>query len=279
MLKIFIAGGSGYIGRELINFFIKLKIGKIYATYYKNKIKKKYKQLYISRINLTRKKEVFKKLKKINPDLIINLAAFTDPQRNELNPKKSFKENFITNKYLTDYCKLNNKKIIFTSTDKVYGGKIRKPCENIDINPNNIYGINKLKSEQYIKKNLKKYLILRYATVYSKKKYSKKNFINISVKDIKNRKKIFIASNIYRSFLSIEYLLVTLKKLINKNINGTYNIGHPVKSYYDLIKYICIKKKIKFKDYLFKTKIETTPQYLSLDTKKINSTLMKFNRF
>jgi dTDP-4-dehydrorhamnose reductase len=277
MFKIFIAGGSGYIGTELINFFLKKKFIKIYTTYFKNKIRIKNKYLYINKIDL-KKKIIIKKLKKINPDLVINLAAFTNPQKNESDIKRSFKENFIINKNLTDYCKKNKKKIIFTSTDKVYSGKVRKPAENQDINPDTVYGINKLKSEQYIRKNLKKYLILRYATVYTKKKNAI-NFINKSINDIKNKKKIFVATNIYRSFLSIEYLLKTLEKLIDYKIYGTYNIGYAGKSYYDLIKCLCVEKKIKFKNYLFKTKIKSTPQYLSLNTNKINLALKSTNRF
>lgn len=279
MSKIFIAGGSGYIGSELINFFLKKKFIKIYTSYYKNKIRKKSKYLYICKIDLTKKKKIIKKLRKINPDLIINLAAFTNPQKNELDSRKSFKENFIINKYLTDYCKKNEKTIIFTSTDKVYSGQTSKPSENEDVKPNSVYGINKLRSERYIKKNMKKYLILRYASVYSKKKINTINFINKSINDIKNKKKIFVATNIYRSFLSIEYLLKTLEKLINNKIYGTYNIGHAEKSYYDLIRSLCVEKKIKFKKYLFKTEVKTNPQYLSLNTNKINLVLKSFNRF
>ena len=74
MKKFFIAGASSYIGKELISY-IKKKNLKLFASYYRNNIFKKSenKVCYIQ-LDL-RKKNSIKKIIKINPDVIINLAA------------------------------------------------------------------------------------------------------------------------------------------------------------------------------------------------------------
>jgi dTDP-4-dehydrorhamnose reductase len=116
MQKIFIAGGSGYIGKELISFLNEKSNFQLHICYFKNKfiLKKNNINCYTYKIDLT-KKTLVKKLKSINPDIIINLAAFTNPSKNELKPKKSFIENVIINRNIVNYCNKYKKKLIFTS--------------------------------------------------------------------------------------------------------------------------------------------------------------------
>lgn len=275
MLKIFIAGGSGYIGKELTYFLKKKNEFQLHICYFKNKIFKNHnKNIFTYKINLI-KNIIFKKLKKIDPDLIINLAAFINPLKNQINPKKSFLENVIINRNLVSYCQKYNKKIIFTSTEKVYSGKSKSPSEKKDLIPDNLYGINKLKCENEIRKKLKKYIILRYATVFSDKKSTNKSFINKMINKIKQKKKVYLATNIYRLFISTEYLCKIIYKLIKKRTIGTFNIGCKATNYYDLVRLICIKKKIPTKNLLFKTKIITSPQHLIPCRKKINFTFSR----
>ena len=276
MLKIFIAGGSGYIGQELISFLKKKNEFELHCCYYKNKVFKiSKKNLFIYKMNLT-KNVVLKKLKKINPDLIINLAAFINPFKNQRYPKKSFLENVIINSNLTNYCQKYKKKIIYTSTDKIYSGKTNTPTERKDLNPNSVHGINKLRCENEIRKKLKNYVILRYATVYSDKKMTNKSFINKMINKIKKKEKIYLATNVYRSFVSTEYLSKIIYKLIKKKIIGTYNIGLKATNYYNLVRSICEKKKIPIKNFLFKKKLIAYPQYLIPCKQKINYALKNY---
>lgn len=189
MKKIFIAGASGNIGKVLTRFFLK-KNFELHCAYFKKKIYNyKSDNFHIYKINLEKKTSI-KKLIKINPDIIINLAAFTNPKNNEIFPNKSFHKNVIINRNIINYCKLYKKKLIFTSTDKVYGGNIENPSENQNLKPRSIYGINKLKCENEIKKKLKQYLILRYASVYSEKKDLFNSLINKQILKIKKKKSL-----------------------------------------------------------------------------------------
>ena len=273
MNKIFIAGASGNIGKELTVFLLKKKNFELHCSYYKSKIfNKNIKNFYTYKINLVKKNSI-KKLKRINPDLIINLAAFTNPAKNEVDPKKSFEENVVINRNIVNYCYRYKKKLIFTSTDKVYGGNIKRPREKQDIKPDNIYGINKLKCEFEIKNKLKKYLILRYASVYSEKINTINNFINDQIKVLKRKKKIYVATNVYRLFITAEYLCEIIFKLIKRDAVGTFNIGSTASNYYNLMLSICKKNKINVNKLLFKNKIMAKPQYLIPSLKKINKYL------
>ena len=277
MQKIFITGGSGFVGSKLLTLVAKKnKNLEIHAIFNKNRINIKSTQNFHKyKIDLRKKNNLLKKLEKINPDLIINLAGFKNPKKNELNKKKSYEENFIINKNLTDYCKKNKKRLIYTSTDLVYNNAIKRPTERQASNPNTLHGINKLKSEIYIKKNIKNYLIIRFSTVYDKIDDKDDNFINTSCKKMINKKNVYAATNIYRNFISIQKLTIILEKLIHLRANGIYNVGEVTSSYFNKIKSICLKRKIRYKKYLFKTKINVNPKYRAINVEKINSLLKK----
>lgn len=277
MQKIFITGGSGFVGAKLLTLVVKKNENlQIHTIFNKNRIKIKSTQNFHKyKLDLRKKNNLIKKLEVINPDLIINLAGFKNPRKNELNKKKSYEENFIINKHLTDYCKKNKKKLIYTSTDLVYGDIVKKPTEKQGLNPNTLHGINKLKSETYIKKNMKNYLILRFATVYDEIDDRDENFINASCKKIINKKEVYAATNIYRNFISTQQLTSVLEKLIHFRVYGTYNVGEEASSYFDKIKSICLKRKINYKRYLFKTKINVNPEYRAPNLKKFKSLINK----
>jgi dTDP-4-dehydrorhamnose reductase len=276
MYKIFIGGGSGYVGSYLIKTLLKKKDFELYATRNKNKIYGYTKKnVFVYKINLVKKKKVEEILRKIKPDLIINLAAYSNPKKNKLNPNKSFKYNFVINKILVDYCKKFRKRFIFTSTHKVYGGNIKIPSEKADLKPIDLYGVNKLKCENYIRKNLKKYTILRYGPVYNEKYSSNKHFINQQVKNIKIKRRTYLSINTFRFFISIEKLCSILELVVKKNLYGTFNIGSYKNNYFNLIKSICKLNNIPTSNLLLKSMINIKPEYITPLTKKFDLSIKK----
>jgi len=109
--------------------------------------------------------------------------------------------------------------------------------------------------------------------VYSKKINAINNFINDQIRELKKRKKIYMATNVYRLFISAEYLCEIIFKLIKRDAVGTFNIGSTPSNYYNLMLSICKKNKIKVNKILFKKKIIAKPQYLIPSLKKINKYL------
>jgi dTDP-4-dehydrorhamnose reductase len=166
--------------------------------------------------------------------------------------------------------------LILASTDAVYSDLIKKHVERENCKPSSIYGYNKLKSEKYMRKNLSKYIILRFATVYDKKINQDQNFINTSLNKIKNKNKVVAASNIYRNFISIQSLTKIIDKLIHLKINGTFNVGEKKSNYYNKIKSLCIKQKVNYKKYLIKGSLDIIPKQRELDLTKIKSLMINY---
>jgi UDP-glucose 4-epimerase len=163
MNKILITGSSGYIGSCLLKFLLKKK----YVVYGIDRVKKnKFKNTF--KVNLNDTNELTRIIKKINPKIIIHMAA--QSTLDQIHKKKKYIiNNYLATKNLLksmNFCGIN--KIIFSSTAAVYSNSNLNLKENSNLKPNNIYGLTKLKCEKIIKKNKKiKFIIFRFFNVCS----------------------------------------------------------------------------------------------------------------
>ena len=123
--KILITGGAGYIGQNLISFFLKKKY-KIYvidnlsrSVPLDNNIKKK---VSFYKIDLAIENKVKSFFKNKNFDLVIHLAAFSGIQEFNKNVLKSFNNNVLATKNLVRFAFQKRKtKLIFSSSAAIYG--------------------------------------------------------------------------------------------------------------------------------------------------------------
>ena len=119
--------------------------------------------------------------------------------------------------------KLYNIKFIFISTDQVYNRNLHQN-ENDKIKSFNYYTETKILSENFIKSNLKNYVILR-TNFFGKSIASKKSFSDFIIGSLKNLKKIFLFDDVYFNPINIDNLTRIIEIIINNQINGVFNIG------------------------------------------------------
>ena len=171
MKNILITGGAGYIGSHVIEKLIKRK-KKVFivdnlVTGYKKLINKKAK---FYKLNILKTKKLRNIILKNKINSVIHLAASLSIGIGEKFPKRYFKNNVIGTQSLLNACKLTGvKNFIFSSTAAVYKDGLYKVTEKSKIKPKSVYGKTKLKAENIIIKNCKKYKInygiLRYFNV------------------------------------------------------------------------------------------------------------------
>ena len=213
------------------------------ANNFYNKYKNKYKiYTFKSDINNIDKLKAFINKKKIS--VFIRVGALSRSKCDSY-PKKCLSINYTANKRLVDFLKKKKIKLIFLSSSHVYSYSIKKINEKSKINPTNRYAKYKLKSENYIKKNLNNYLIIRIFNIYGKGQ-PKGYFIPDIKEKIKNKQCISI-NNSYRDFIHVNEVSRFLAFSIFNDLKGIFNLGSG-KSYHlaDIIKMISIKMKIKF---------------------------------
>jgi len=95
--------------------------------------------------------ELLEELHSINPDVIINAAAYTAVDLAESNPQKCFIVNTAAVRVLIDFCSKTSSRLIHFSSDYVYGGDtISLYKENHQCCPKNTYGWSKYFADQMI---------------------------------------------------------------------------------------------------------------------------------
>ena len=244
--KILITGGAGYVGQNLISFFLKDKwniyvIDNLSTSHPLNTNIKKHINFY--KIDLTKEEKVKAFFRKRNFDLIIHLAAFSGVQEFNKNVLKNFNNNVLAIKNLIRFgFEKKYTKLIFASSAAIYGNVSRdKIDENTQCKPVNCYGLSKYVCENIIQNQLdnKKihYAILRYFNVVGtvvefkieKKVHSLLDIISNSIK--KNKYAVNINGNKLntkdgtpeRDFVHI-YDLCRIHKKINVYLNRNKKI-------------------------------------------------------
>ena len=227
MKTICVDGFNSYLGQ---NFY--------------NKYKKKYKIIkFKSDINNIKELENFINKKRIS--VFIRFAGLSRSNC-EKNQKKCYRTNYEANKKFVDYIKNKKIKFIFLSTSHVYKSSNRKINENFKKKPSNIYAKYKLKSENYIRKYLKDFLILRVFNIYGPNQPKGYFFSDIQEK-IKKKKEIFINDS-YRDFIHVNEVSRFLNFSLKKDLKGILNLGSGKSfSLQKIIKIISNKLKIPCK--------------------------------
>jgi len=140
------------------------------TTYLQDVLKGDYTVQVASRdsIDLTQLENIQSALASLNPNLIINPAAYTAVDLAEQESDLAFTINRDAVAEIATYCKNTNTPLIHFSTDYVFSGDSKQAYTEEDVpTPTGVYGQSKLEGEQAILKSGAAALILRTSWVYS----------------------------------------------------------------------------------------------------------------
>ncbi|MEK6875328.1 MAG: sugar nucleotide-binding protein [Nanoarchaeota archaeon] len=210
--KIVITGSNGFVGK---NIYIKLL--KFYNV---NGIDINESKFTDTTLDILNREELFKFLNNFFPEIIIHCAYYPHVDGCEINPEKAYKINIEATNNIVDWCRQNNKKLIFISTDYVYSKN--GDClnnENSEINALNIYTQNKIDNENKIKMYLKDFLIFRTGFIYGYD-LGGKNFL---MQMIESKGNIKIPTDQIINPTNISFLTKIIEKSIELDLRGTFN--------------------------------------------------------
>lgn len=282
--NIILLGGAGNIGKKLIlNFSNKNKIFLIDKNK-PNKIKSKNLN-YIKHDFL--KLRLFKKIPKVIDKVIFLIGKTGGPESLEIKNLKDYID--INCETLINFLKVSKKmkinKIIYVSTEHVYGDNAKNTDKTklIEPNPKNYYGVSKLLSEKilynFFKKNNVNVDILRVPRVID---YEIKNLMSTMIEGANKKKKIIINNTKAKfNFIHTEDLISAFEACLKKDNTGfrilnIFNNSKPL-SLYDIAKYIkkLINNNSKIVISKTKSNIEHNPQGLIVSN-KLSKKLLKW---
>lgn len=215
---IIVFGASGLLGSSICNF-LKSKNVK-YVGF--GKSKKGFRK-----IDLLKKNNLIKVLKKINPKTIINCTGLTDVDKCNRYIEKAYIQNSLIVKNIVESLNYIKSKayLIHISTDQIYNSqKIFKSNLETNKNLSNAYSITKYLGEKNIE-NYKNSIILRTNFFGKSVSKYKKSYSDFIIKSLQKKKKIKLPQNVIFNPLEINFLVSKILKLNNLKIKGIFNIG------------------------------------------------------
>jgi len=220
-MKILLAGGSGQLAQELQQ--ILLSSGEVIAV-------------DRTRIDLSQPESIRQAMAQIQPDLVVNAAAYTAVDKAENEPELAHAVNGIAPGIFAEECAKLRATLIHFSTDYVFDGSRGSAYLETDItNPLGTYGKSKLAGEEAIKNAVNRHIIIRTAWVYGNG--GKGNFVKTMLRLGKEREEIRVVADQIGSPTWTGDLAAAVSQIIPQikpEIFGTYQYTNSgVCSWYD----------------------------------------------
>jgi len=205
-MKVIITGTKGFIGKNLLHSIKELG----YDVYEINEDFFNYPKWTTTFLN---------SIENYNPDVIFHVGACSDTL--EKDATYMMTRNYESTKIISDYCKANNCKLIYSSSAANYGIN--------NLHPSNLYGWSKYVAEQYV--ILNGGVALRYFNVYGYGESHKGNMSSIVFqmmdKQTNNENIKLFPGNPRRDF-------VYIKDVISANLHALKNYDEICGKFYEV---------------------------------------------
>jgi dTDP-4-dehydrorhamnose reductase len=212
--KILLTGVNGQVGHALQKAFLK-------EASFVNVIV----SLDRSQLDLTDQDAIRRAMQTIQPDLIINPAAYTAVDKAESEPELAFAINATAPQVLAEEAAKVGARLIHFSTDYVYAGtKVGVYVEEDATQPLSVYGKSKLAGEDAIRSAGLEHMIFRTSWVYGA--YGK-NFLNTILRLAGERDELRIVADQFgapTSSTSIANAVLSVMSNWQNELTGIYHL-------------------------------------------------------
>lgn len=172
-------------------------------------------------LDITDRDAVMQYIETYRPDAVIHCAAYTAVDKAEDEPEICRKVNADGTSYIAEACKAVDAKMIYISTDYVFGDDGDKPHEVDDSpHPLNVYGQTKWEGEEAVQRILQKYFIVRISWVFGE---HGNNFVKTMLRLGKMRKEISVVADQFGAPTYTADLAPLLCDMVMTEKYGTYH--------------------------------------------------------
>jgi dTDP-4-dehydrorhamnose reductase len=234
MHKILIIGAKGMLGQALVREFSDNENYEIIAWDKED-------------LDITDSGKVTKTITAINPEIIINAAAYANVDEAENNKELSLKVNSQAVGYLAKASRIVGAFFIHISTDYVFDGKNKKGYKETDFSKKslNVYGESKRLGEEALIKeasNKLKYYLIRTSWLFGE---GGKNFVKTMIDIAYQKKDLSVIDDQQGKPTYTKDLASTIKYMIESDFgSGVYHFtNEPKLTWYKFAKIIFNTKK------------------------------------
>lgn len=225
MAKVLLTGANGLLGQAVISIFSRESDFDVIATSIEPELYVEAGNYRYEQLDVTVKESVKKAVKKHNPDVIVNCAAFTDVDKCETERELCWKLNVDAVKNLIISSRISDSKVIHISTDYIFDGKNGPYTEDSTPNPVSFYGRSKLASENALTTSGIDYVILRTIVLYGIGNKVKSNFALWLINNLSMNKPVNIVTDQIGNTTVSDDLAYGILKCAEQDAYGIYNIA------------------------------------------------------
>lgn len=153
MKKLLITGCNGFLGQRLCAHY-----------------KEKYNVIAVGHQDLAicREDAVQNLFREVRPDIVFHTAAISDTGYSQNHPEESYQVNTLGSVHIALACREQQAQLVYMSSDQVYNGNVGlQPWKETDeVNPQSVYGRDKLEAEKRIAEILPEAVGLRLTWMY-----------------------------------------------------------------------------------------------------------------
>ncbi len=210
-------GSSGLIGRQLCLEASRMGY-EVYAAEHKTDI-----EVGIPvKLDLLNVPSIESAYEESRPEVVIHAAALTDVDLCEKEPELAFRMNSNATAQIALQAKRNRAFLIYISTDYVFDGTKGMYKETDEAKPINVYGLSKLKGEEFVKEFADEWCIVRLSTPYGIHN-KRRTFPEYVIEKLTKGEKLRVA---YDQFTSPTYVPNFCRMLLEVAERGIQDIIH-----------------------------------------------------
>ena len=183
-------------------------------------------------LNCEKLEDIESYLKSENIDMVVHAAGFTSVDECERNPQRAHEDNVLLSERIALACKKTGKKLVYVSTDHIFGGngsffREEDPTEIV-----NVYARTKFEAEKVVAAHCPDSLIVRTNFFGWGPKY-RPSLNDWIVSKLSNGEYIDMYQDIFYSPLYVGNLIETIEKLLIKEASGVFHVvgGERVSKY------------------------------------------------
>lgn len=236
MKRVLLTGASGFVG----NWLLKTAPGnvEILAQHHSREIP--ILPPHAAALSLNLLQPDWSAVLAFKPEVILHCAALSSPERCESQPEAAHQINFSAAAQLCDLAVQIGARLIFTSTDLVYGGARGWYSESDPPQPINAYTRAKVAAERYLLANHPNAAVARCALVYGRSLHGQPTFTETMIERLRRGEPVALFCDEYRTPVPVDALAAALWELAGNEFTGVLNLGGAQKvSRYDMGRIIC----------------------------------------